>query len=581
MFNTSKNFKAYMQNVGITCNHDITIDGRIHRFYITGDKKGSKNGWYVLYDLGNGLLAGYFGSWKLDIKEKWCSRSQGKLTSQERQTITEIYKNIEYEINEKQGTAEQKPTQAENLLNLIEDIELFCDKQSVAYATFNNQGHYETWAVASSRFRDWLSACYWKKYHKVPNKSVLQDALNVISGKARFDNNCQNVYTRIANKGDAIYIDLANEDWEVVEVTPNGWNIIKDSPVKFKRTKNMLPLPKPEKGGDIDRIWQFLNIPKQSQKLILAFLLECFRPNTPFVILVLHGLQGSAKSITQNLLRRFIDPSSCNLRSAHKKSEDLLIAAANNWIVSVDNISHLSINEQDDLCRLATGGGYGTRTLFTTGDETVIDIKRPVIMNGVDNFVTAQDLIDRCIIVELPSITDNRRKTETEIYKEFDQEYPKFFGALLGILTASLKELPKVNLTSKPRMADFTILGTALEKAQNWESGSFLNEYETNRKDNVLSAMEHSPVMLAIIKFMQLRQCYEGTYAELYGILNEYKPAMCGWPQSSKGLANQIKRHIYALKLVDLIVKFGGRKKDGCYLYIYKVENNVHQVHQL
>ncbi len=75
---------------------------------------------------------------------------------------------------------------------------------------------------------------------------------------------------------------------------------------------------------------------------------------------------------------------------------------------------------------------------------------------------------------------------------------------------------------------------------------------------------------------MQLRQSYEGTYAELYGILNEYKPAMSGWPQSSKGLANQIKRHIYALRLVDLIVKFGGRRKEGYYIHIYKGENNVH-----
>jgi len=487
--------------------------------------------------------------------------------------------NADYVADEEEQ--KHKPTQAEKLLDLIDGIELFCDKQGIVYASFDNKGHYETWAVESSKFQDWLSACYWKKYHKVPNKSALQDALNVISGKARFDNNCQNVYMRIANVGDAIYIDLANENWEVIEVIPNGWNIIKDSPVKFKRTKNMLPLPMPEKGGNINDLWRFLNVPKQSQRLILAFLLECFRPTTPFVILVLHGLQGSAKSITQTILRRLIDPSTSNLRSAPKKSEDLLIAAANNWMVSFDNISHLSANEQDDLCRLATGGGYGTRTLFKTDDETVIDIKRPVVMNGIDNFVTAQDLIDRCIIIELPIITDSSRKTETEIYAEFEQEYPKFFGALLDVLVATLKEVPNIKLASKPRMADFAMLGTALEKAQNWENGSFLSEYEANRKENILSAMEHSPVVLAIIKFMQPRQRYEGTYSELYGTLNEYKPAMCGWPQSPKGLANQLKRHIYALRLVDLIVEFGGRRKDGYYIYIYKVENNVHQVHQV
>jgi len=487
--------------------------------------------------------------------------------------------NADYVKNEEEQ--KHKPTQAEKLLNLVENIELFCDKQDVAYASFENKGHRETWVIESSKFQDWLSACYWKKYNKVPNRSTLQDVLNVISGRARFDNSCQNVYLRVANVGNAIYIDLGNKNWEVIEVTANGWNIIKNSPVKFKRTKNMLDLPIPEKGADINGLWRFLNIPKQSQKLILAFLLECFRSDTPFIILVLHGLQGSAKSITQTVIRRLIDPSTCNLRSAPKKSEDLLITAANNWIVSLDNISHLSASQQDELCSISTGGGYSTRTLFTTGDESVLDIKRPVIMNGIDNFVTAQDSIDRSIIIELPIITDNSRKTEAEIYKEFEQEYPKLFGALLDALVATLKELPNVKLASKPRMADFAMLGTALERAQNWESGLFLKEYEANRKENILAAMEHSPVVLAIIEFMQIRQRYEGTYGELYKILSDYKSAACGWPQSSRGLANQIKRHIYALKLVDLDIKFGNRQKDGYYIYIYKVENKVHQVHQV
>jgi phage/plasmid primase-like uncharacterized protein len=474
-----------------------------------------------------------------------------------------------------------KPAQSGKLLNLVENIELFCDKQGVAYASFENKGHRETWAIESSKFQDWLSACYWKKYNKAPNRSALQDVLNVISGKARFDNSCQNVHMRVAHVGSTIYVDLCNENWEIVKVTPYGWNILKASPIKFKRTSNMSALPTPKTGGNINDLWQFLNIPQQSRKLILAFLLECLRPDTPFPILVLHGLQGSAKSTTQEILRKFIDPSSNNLRSAPKKSEDLLVAAVNNWVVSFNNVSRLSDSQQDELCSLSTGGGFGTRELYTTNQEAVVDVKRPVIINGICDFVTAPDLIDRCLIIELPHIRDNQRKTETEIQNTFEKIYPELFGALLNVLVATLKELPNIRLEDKPRMADFAMLGSALEKVQNWGNGLFLNEYEANRRENVLAAMEYSPVVLAIINFMQLRQRYEGTFSQLYGILNEYKPAMCGWPQSSKGLANQIKRHIYALKLVNLDIKFGNRQKDGYYIYIYKVENKVHQVHQV
>ena len=41
---------------------DLTPDGKIHRYRVTGDKPGSNNGWYVLH---TGAVAfGAFGSWR-------------------------------------------------------------------------------------------------------------------------------------------------------------------------------------------------------------------------------------------------------------------------------------------------------------------------------------------------------------------------------------------------------------------------------------------------------------------------------------------------------------------------------------
>ena len=47
-------------------------DGEIHRFHVQGDRQGSRNGWYILFD-GN-LLAGCYGSWKGSGTYKWSSR---------------------------------------------------------------------------------------------------------------------------------------------------------------------------------------------------------------------------------------------------------------------------------------------------------------------------------------------------------------------------------------------------------------------------------------------------------------------------------------------------------------------------
>lgn len=474
----------------------------------------------------------------------------------------------------------KRPSQAALIIELTKDLELFHDKQNIAYVTIENNGHKETWRLDSSDFQNWLKHNVWKTYQKATSKNVIEDALGILRGKACFDGACQEVHARIATVGDKIYINLANENWEIIQVTKDGWEILQNSPVKFTRATNMQFLPIPINGGGIENIWQFLNIPKKYRKLVLAFILECFRTNTPFPILVLYGTQGSAKSTTQEIIRMLIDPSTCNLRTAPKKSEDLLVAAANNWVVSFNNVSHLSDVQQDDLCSVATGGALSTRELYTTHQEATVTIKRPVIINGIGDLITAQDLVDRCIILELPEIEPKDRKTEEGIMQEFSKQYALIFNALLDILAKTLQELPNVKLKNKPRMADFALLGTALEKVMNWEEGSFMLDYQNNRTESMAGALEHSPVAVALTRFIEddYYHSYSGSYNVLYEKLSgKYKPEMAGWVKSAKGLANQIKRQKPALRAIGIeVILDNQRHKDGYYVHIHRIENNVH-----
>jgi putative DNA primase/helicase len=47
-------------------------DGTIHRHHVPGDKPGTCNGWYVLFE--NGIASGCFGSWKAGTSHTWSSR---------------------------------------------------------------------------------------------------------------------------------------------------------------------------------------------------------------------------------------------------------------------------------------------------------------------------------------------------------------------------------------------------------------------------------------------------------------------------------------------------------------------------
>lgn len=75
-------FQEAMAERGLPCQHYPEMDGQIHRFHIEGDKPGSKNGWYVLYD--GRCPAGAFGSWKTGDKYRWSLYQDEDLTAEER-----------------------------------------------------------------------------------------------------------------------------------------------------------------------------------------------------------------------------------------------------------------------------------------------------------------------------------------------------------------------------------------------------------------------------------------------------------------------------------------------------------------
>lgn len=67
-------FRQAMQEAGISYSGEINPDGQLHRFYIEGQKQGSRNGAYTLH-LDN-HPCGYFEDFKSGISQKWrCSGS--------------------------------------------------------------------------------------------------------------------------------------------------------------------------------------------------------------------------------------------------------------------------------------------------------------------------------------------------------------------------------------------------------------------------------------------------------------------------------------------------------------------------
>ncbi|HLW61185.1 MAG TPA: hypothetical protein VKV57_14880 [bacterium] len=387
------------------------------------------------------------------------------------------------------------------------------------------------------------------------------DAVGTLEARAWVDGPERLVYTRVGEHGGAVYVDLVNGGWETVEITSTDWRVVPDPPVMFRRARGMRALATPVPGGSLNALRQFVNVADdRNWMLIVGWLLGAAWPSGPYPILVLHGEQGSAKSTTARVLRALLDPNAVPLRSESREDRDLMIAATNSWIVNLDNLSRLSGRMSDALCRLATGGGFATRELYTDAEEALFEAQRPVILNGIEELATRSDLLDRSIIVYLPTIPDERRRAETEFWREFEAARPSIQGALYDAVSATLRALPGVALEAMPRMADFACRVVAAEPALGWPTGAFLAAYAENREAANELPLEASPVAEAMRTFAEQQSEWAGTATELLErlqkLVDEAVTRQKGWPKAAHALSNTLGRLAPNLRAVGVSVAF-------------------------
>jgi hypothetical protein len=223
-----------------------------------------------------------------------------------------------------------------------------------------------------------------------------------------------------------------------------------------------------------------------------------------------------------------------------------MIAATNSWIISLDNLSRLSIWLSDALCRLATGGGFATRELYANDEEILFDAKRPIMLNGIEELVTRSDLLDRSIIINLPSIPEHKRRAEAEVCREFESARPAILGGLMDAVSCALRQHERVHFERLPRMADFAAWSIAAESSLGLKPGEFIAAYTDNRAASNDLALEASPVAAALIIFIEHERQWVGTASELLERLNASVSQIVqlqeGWPKSGRGLSGALKR---------------------------------------
>lgn len=401
-------------------------------------------------------------------------------------------------------TGDDKRTQADVLLEIASDAELWHSPEDVPYATVAVGDHAETVRIdEGGTFTRWIVGEFYRRVGKAPGTNALTDVRRTVAAMAMHEGTAHPVWLRTARGPDGtIYVDLGTSDWSAVKITGEGWAVVgsRDVPVKFLRGSATGALPVPTPGwGDVRELRRFVNVEGEAGfKLVLAWLIQSLKPEGPYPLLNIEGEQGSAKSSTAKVLYSLVSPSAIPepLRTLPKDERDLLVAARNNWCLAYDNLFWMPEWLSDALCRLATGGAFGTRTLHTNSEETLLSAKRPVIINSIGGVINRPDLQERALIVEAPFIPESGRRTEAGLKADFEEAAPVIFSGLLDGISAAMR-VPLSEDTGGPRLIDFMRwVGPALEY---YGYTGMEADYAAMRDEADILALENDPVAIALV----------------------------------------------------------------------------------
>lgn len=455
-----------------------------------------------------------------------------------------------------------KEKYADTLIRLGCQAELFHNDLEESFAAIQLQDHTEIWKLKSKKFKNWLIHKFYNEQGTAPKNEWITQALSVLEMKASFEGKNHNLQLRVADHEGAFYYDLADQQWRVVRITPEGCSLVRPKQMLFYRNNNMNQQVVPDFQGDLQLLLKHIKISdEQDIILLLVYIVTCLIPNIPHPVMVFFGEKGASKSTTMQMLRSIVDPAYCDLLTMPTGKQDLAIILSNNYMPSFDNLDYLNAEKCDLLCVAVTGGAFSKRTLYTDDDETILSFKRPITLNGINIVATRADLLDRSILLELERIDVTERKEERLVWEAFEADKPQILGGAFSALSKAMNIYPTLELEKLGRMADFTRWGYAIAEALGYSGDQFIEAYLHNQEKANDEAISANPVPAAIIALMKKQvQPWTGTVSELLNALEKVawdekiNTNMKIWPKAAHVLSRRLNE--YKSNLLQVGISF-------------------------
>ena len=267
----------------------------------------------------------------------------------------------------------------------------------------------------------------------------------------------------------------------------------------------MLPLPVP-RGGSIEALQSFLNLSNQNDfVLVVAWLLV----SVDRAVLIRSSRSPPAHRAKRlSKPQALVDPNVAVVIVFPRDERELMIAANNGYVLAFDNLSGLPSWLSEALCRLASGGSFAVRQLYTD-DEEVLFAPYPLEWDRGYRwplrFGRPRDFADLGADWRgTPSFRD-RALAGIRTCEARDPGRPAGCGGT-RFKSCGFRS-PRL-----PRMADFALWATACETGV-WPAGTFTRAYAVNRKAAIEGIVDADPIAACVREFMSERSSWTGSAA--------------------------------------------------------------------
>lgn len=444
-----------------------------------------------------------------------------------------------------------------------EEFEFYPTSEGIVAA--ERHGKNVAFPAGKGEFTERWAAKIYHKTDEIPRR--LDGTLQVICGEVA-DRPQVELPLRVGSHDGAVIVDLGREDGQVVRITDEDWTIESRSPIPFRRSPKtgQLPLPETRAGVALDEYMGLMNISADDRPVVLGVMVATFFPRMDHPVLALLGPQGSGKTGVAEAVASITDP----VLDADGESfgvtalpdiKDWAATASSSWCLPFDNVSYLTPEMSDMLCRTVTGDGITRRKLYTDNGLIHVRFRRCLLMTGITIDGIRPDLAERMIRVECPLIDEGARVPDSEIARLLSERRPAAFAQLLDLVVAVRDELARLQIQKGlPRLADFGRILLALDTVRGTTSFERMKELV---QASVAESLIDDPVTDAVVELVDANDKsnrpgeWKGTATELLSAINRtivsselISPK--GWPGNPRQMGKWLARNDVALRQLGI-----------------------------